>query len=165
MRHQKRIQRQPDEYDRIVAIDPGRVNLVAALDSSTHKTGRLTRKEYYPKGRINRLNEKTTLWEIPLRGVVSALSKTSIRTSSPSPTYAYRQVIAHNSRTPRASHPRTLLVHHLYKVRVSGRQCGTQHPSRFQDRCSWTRLSARPSIWSTTTSHANAVEIAGGRKK
>jgi hypothetical protein len=95
-RHQKRIQRQPDEYRRIVSIDPGRVNLVTALDSSTHKIRTLTRKEYYSKARINRLNKKTSLWEIPLRGVVSALSKTSIRTSSPSLTYAYRQVIVRN---------------------------------------------------------------------
>jgi len=96
-RHQKRIQRQqPDDYRRIVSIDPGRVNLVTALDSSTHKIRTLTRNEYYSKARINRLNKKTALWEIPLRGVVSSLSKTSIRTSSPSLTYAYRQVIVRN---------------------------------------------------------------------
>jgi hypothetical protein len=95
-RHQKRIQRQPDKYKRIIAIDPGRVNLVTALDSSTHKIRTLTRNEYYSKARINRLNQKTALWEIPLRGVVSAWSKTSIRTSSPSLTYAYRQVIVRN---------------------------------------------------------------------
>ena len=95
-RHQKRIQRQPDEYNRIISIDPGRVNLVTALDSSTHKIRTLTRNEYYSKARINRLNKKTALWEIPLRGVVSSLSKTSIRTSSPSLTYAYRQVIVRN---------------------------------------------------------------------
>jgi len=95
-RHQKRIQRQPDTYKRIVAIDPGRVNLVTALDSSTHKIRTLTRKEYYSNARINRLNKMTSLWEIPLRGVVSALSKTCIRTSSPSLTYAYRQVIVRN---------------------------------------------------------------------
>eukprot|EP00624_Nannochloropsis_granulata_P001739 evm.model.NODE_18525_length_10442_cov_17.100555.1 len=95
-RHQKRIQGRPDEYIHIVAIDPGRVNLVAALDSSIHKTGRLTRGKYYSKAGINRQNEKTTLWEIPLRGVVSALSKTSIHTSSPSLTCAYRKVIVRN---------------------------------------------------------------------
>ena len=95
-RHQKRIQGRPDDYNHIVAIDPGRVNLVTAFDSSTQKVRRLTRNEYYSKAGINRLNEKTTLWEIPLRGVVSALSKTSIRTSSPSLTYAYREVIVRN---------------------------------------------------------------------
>ena len=95
-RHQKRIQQQPDKYKRIVAIDPGRVNLVTALDSSTHKLRTLTRKEYYTTARINRLNKKTTLWEIPLRGVISALSKTSIRTSSPCLVYAYRRVIVRN---------------------------------------------------------------------
>ena len=95
-RHQRRTQRQPDKYKRIVAIDPGRTNLVAALDSSTSKVHTLTRGEYYKKARIVRLQQKIRTWELPLRGVVSALAETSIRTSSASLAYAYRQVLGRN---------------------------------------------------------------------
>ena len=95
-KHQKRTKKQPNKFKRIVAIDPGRTNLVTALDSSTSKLRTLTRGEYYKKARILRLQQKTRTWELPLRGVVSAWAKTSIRTSSPSHAYAYRQVLVRN---------------------------------------------------------------------
>ena len=95
-KHQKRIKQQPHAFRRIVAIDPGRTNLVTALDSSTSKLRTLTRGEYYKKARIHRLQKKTRAWELPLRGVVSAWANTSIRTSSPSLAYAYRQVVVRN---------------------------------------------------------------------
>ncbi|KAM3571918.1 hypothetical protein VYU27_006047 [Nannochloropsis oceanica] len=44
---------QPVRSRRIVAIDPGRVNLVTALDSQTGKIKTLTRHSYYEKRRIN----------------------------------------------------------------------------------------------------------------
>lgn len=95
-KHHKRTKQKSHAFKRIVAIDPGRTNLVTALDSSTSKLHTLTRGEYYQKARILRLQHKTRTWELSLRGVVSAWSKASIRTSSPSLAYAYRQVLVRN---------------------------------------------------------------------
>ena len=46
-KHQKRVKQPPHTFKRIVAIDPGRTNLVTALDSSTSKLRTLTCGEYY----------------------------------------------------------------------------------------------------------------------
>ena len=99
--HQKRLRLkqgkpQPDEGPRTVAIDPGRVNFVTALDSQTGKTKTLTRGGYYVKGRIKKLSRKTAGWEIPLRDVKPALSLNSMRTCFPRLTSAYRQVNVRN---------------------------------------------------------------------
>jgi hypothetical protein len=94
-RHQKRLRHkqeklQPDGGPGIVAIDPGRVNLLTAQDSQTGKTKTLTRGEYNVKGRIKKLNRKTAGWEVPLRDVNSTLSLTSMRTCCPRLTSACR---------------------------------------------------------------------------
>ncbi len=95
-RHRKRTRKQPAKYKRVIAIDPGRTNLVTALDSQTQRTKTLTRNEYYKRARIHRFKDKVGCWELPLRGVVAALSKTSVRTSSEALSYAYRQVLVRN---------------------------------------------------------------------
>ena len=48
------------------------------------------------KRRIKKLSRKTAGWEIPLRGVNSVLSLTSMRTCCPRLTSAYRQAIVPN---------------------------------------------------------------------
>ncbi|KAM3576321.1 hypothetical protein VYU27_001852 [Nannochloropsis oceanica] len=57
-RQQKWEYPQQDGDPRIVAIDPGGVNLVTALDSRTGKIKKLTRNEYDEKGWINECNGK-----------------------------------------------------------------------------------------------------------
>lgn len=56
---------------RIVAINPGRVNLVTALDSQTGKINTLTRRVFYVKGRIKECNRKVGSWEVALGDINS----------------------------------------------------------------------------------------------
>lgn len=91
---QRHITRQASA--RVIAIDPGRSNLVTALDSATSRITTLTRREYYQRAGIFESNAKVARWELPLRGVVASLSKTSVRTSSARLTYEYRQTIVRN---------------------------------------------------------------------
>lgn len=81
---------------RIIAIDPGRSNLVTAFDSATSKTMTLTRRTYYQQSGINKANKKVAKWELPLQGIVTSLSKTSIRTSCARVAHEYRQTIIRN---------------------------------------------------------------------
>lgn len=99
-KHAKRVrqrrQRQTSTSSRVIAIDPGRSNLVTALDSSTSKTKTLTRRDYYHRAGIKRATAKVALWEFELLGVGTSLAKTAIRTTSARLSYEYRQVIIRN---------------------------------------------------------------------
>lgn len=100
-KHAKRLrQRQHASHQnlapRVIAIDPGRSNLVTALDSATSRVTTLTRREYYGRAGIAKAKVRVAHWELPLRGVVASLTKTSVRTSSARMTYAYRQILVRN---------------------------------------------------------------------
>ena len=98
-KHTKRLrQRQAAQQAsaRVIAIDPGRSNLVTAFDSANSRITTLTRRAYYHKAGIAKATTKVAQWELPLRGVVASLSKTSIRTSSARLAYEYRQIIVRN---------------------------------------------------------------------
>jgi len=71
---------QPVRERRIVAIDPGRVNLVTALDSQTGKIKTLTRRAYYGKRRINECKRKFSFWEDALGDINAAFSRTTMKT-------------------------------------------------------------------------------------
>ena len=81
---------------RVIAIDPGRSNLVTAFDSATSRITTLTRREYYQRAGITKANAKVANWELPLQGITASLAKTSIRTSSSRLAYEYRQVLVRN---------------------------------------------------------------------
>ncbi|KAM3571160.1 hypothetical protein VYU27_006804 [Nannochloropsis oceanica] len=69
---------QPVRERRIVAIDPGRVNLITALDLHTGKIKTLTRRAYYEKGRINECKRKFSSWEDALGDINAAFSRTTM---------------------------------------------------------------------------------------
>lgn len=98
--HAKRVrqrrQRQASSSSRVIAIDPGRSNLVTALDSSTSKTKTLTRRDYYHRSGIKRANAKVAAWELEVLGVGAILARTAIRTTSARLAYEYRQVVIRN---------------------------------------------------------------------
>jgi transposase len=95
-RYKQRKQQGGSSSTRIIAIDPGRNNLVMAFDSATSSTRKLTRKTYYQRAGINKATRKIANCELPLHGVNSKLSKASIRTSSARLSYEYRQTIIKN---------------------------------------------------------------------
>lgn len=98
-KHAKRLrQRQAAQQAsaRVIAIDPGRNNLVTAFDSVTSRITTLTRRAYYQRAGISKATTKVAHWELPLRGIVASFRKTSIRTSSARLAYQYRQVLVRN---------------------------------------------------------------------
>ncbi|KAM3572617.1 hypothetical protein VYU27_005360, partial [Nannochloropsis oceanica] len=84
---------QPVRERRIVAIDPGRVNLVTALDSQTGKIKTLTCRAYYEKGRINECKRKFNSWEDALGDINAAFSRTTMKSCCPDLRSAYRELI------------------------------------------------------------------------
>ena len=85
-----------DTSVRTISIDPGRSNLVMARDSQTQKYTKLTRRGYRKAVGFDKFQERSAFREIPLRGIVASLSKTSIRTCNRVKTYMYRQTIIRN---------------------------------------------------------------------
>ena len=82
---------------RVIGIDPGRVNMVAAVemvDGRVVRHATLTRGVHYQglKGSIAR----RTRWDVPLLGVFSRLAKGSVRTTCPVKSFEYRRAILDN---------------------------------------------------------------------
>ena len=68
--------------ERVIAIDPGRVNLVYAIEDDGETIHKLTKKTYYAKSGINTLKRKTSVWEKRIRHEEKIFSEFSPRTSS-----------------------------------------------------------------------------------
>ena len=75
---------------RVIAIDPGRSNLVTAYDSFFEKYYTLTRKEYY--GAFRGSMEKIKTWEAKLSPIYEEMSKFSLKTMDAAKCNGYRKV-------------------------------------------------------------------------
>lgn len=68
--------------DRVVAVDPGRVNIfygVEKLDNGNIKEHVLTRKQYYNDSGINNANQQVKKWTKSIQGELKVLSKVSTK--------------------------------------------------------------------------------------
>jgi hypothetical protein len=68
--------------DRVVAVDPGRVNIfygVEKLDNGNIKEHVLTRKQYYNDSGINNANQQVKQWTKSIQGELKVLSKVSTK--------------------------------------------------------------------------------------
>ena len=68
-KHSKRLRQRHTARQasaRVIAIDPGRSNLVTALDSATSRITTLTRREYYQRAGITKANAKVSHWDLLL---------------------------------------------------------------------------------------------------
>jgi hypothetical protein len=75
---------------RIIAIDPGRTNMVTAYDSYFNKYHTLTRKEYY--GAFSGSTRKLQGWEDKLQPVHEEMSEYSLRSADVAKCQGYRNV-------------------------------------------------------------------------
>ena len=72
--------------ERVIAIDPGRVNIVYAeekLENGSFKSYKLTRGEYYERCGMIRRNRKTAKWEKTIREEELTYSRHSPKTTDP----------------------------------------------------------------------------------
>ena len=79
-----------DNMERVIAIDPGRVNIIAAYDPVYDQFYTFSRRSYYQP--IKKSLEKIKIWEAHLQGVFNELSMYSLRTSDRDMCIGYRRV-------------------------------------------------------------------------
>jgi hypothetical protein len=78
------------DAERVIAIDPGRTNLVTAYDSYFDTYHTLTRKEYY--GTFRGSTRKLGIWERTLQPVHEEMSEYSLRSADEAKCEGYRNV-------------------------------------------------------------------------
>ena len=90
---QKKKEHDQEQDQRVIAIDPGRVNLIMAYDTEQKKYYRLTRQYYYRatgmKALIKRKNEEN----LRLKGVYEAMSRTPTKSIREKDWYNYQQIV------------------------------------------------------------------------
>ena len=74
----KRRKRNQDNQ-RVIAIDPGRSNLITAYDDGTEKFYRLTRKQYYKSSGMLRRTKRAHRRNLKCKEIYEAMSKTPTR--------------------------------------------------------------------------------------
>lgn len=96
-RAKKHKKDESDLMERVIGIDPGRVNMVSGVEMEGDACVRhftLTRGTHYQgiRGSIQR----RALWDIPLHGVFQRLARGSLRSSCPVKNFEYRRAILDN---------------------------------------------------------------------
>lgn len=66
--------------DNVIAIDPGRTNLIYGIENKTNKIHKLTRKQYYHEIKSNQRNKKARKWNKEISHELTIMSKVSIKT-------------------------------------------------------------------------------------
>ena len=82
----------PDNPQRIIGIDPGRVNIQFGVDSDG-KEYKLTRKQYYQQSGMIKNKKKVEKWNLKNKAVLEELSKNSPKTDNLS---NYLEVVSEN---------------------------------------------------------------------
>jgi len=85
-----------DQKTRVIAIDPGRVNLVMAYDCSEDRYYRLTRGYYYRATGMKALVRKNNLMNLQWKGVFESMSRAPTKSILESDWYRYQQIIRRN---------------------------------------------------------------------
>jgi hypothetical protein len=81
---------------RVVTIDPGRVNLIMAYDTSNGKYHRLIRNYYYRACGMKRLVKKLNERNLKRKGIYDAMSRSPTKSIREEDWYAYQLVITRN---------------------------------------------------------------------
>lgn len=95
-RRRYRARRRMSSEERVIAIDPGRTNLITAYDTYTGSYKTLSRGGYRQAIGFAVRQKNAVLREAPLHGINQSLSRTSMRTSNRLKMYSYRQVLIRN---------------------------------------------------------------------
>ena len=82
--------------ERVIAIDPGRSNLIYAYDTQYGEYHRLSRQQYYRDAGMKNRIRRECLRHIKLQGVYQSMSKSPAKSMSDLDWYQYQQVIVRN---------------------------------------------------------------------
>lgn len=92
----RRRERQRKKSQRIIAVDPGRSNIIYAYDPEAEEYFRLTRQEYYRASGMKNRIRREHLRHHGLQGIYAAMSKTPSRSILEADWYQYQQTIVRN---------------------------------------------------------------------
>ena len=81
-------------YQKVIAIDPGRSNIITAYDTSNESYYRLTRQQYYRCSGMKRRVARQHLRRIPLQGVYQAMSNAPVRSIRGADWFRYQEIVA-----------------------------------------------------------------------
>ena len=71
------------ETDRVIAIDPGRVNIFYGVENKTNKIYKLTRRQYYKESGTDKAQHQSEIWQESIKQESILLSTVSIKGSNP----------------------------------------------------------------------------------
>ncbi len=89
----RRYKQQHNTVQRVIAIDPGRANLITAYDTESEEYFRLSRGEYYSSSGMNSRLKRVQARMLHLKGLYEAMSKTPTRSASERDWYLYQQLL------------------------------------------------------------------------
>lgn len=96
-RRKKRKQRErrykQKETQRVIAIDPGRANLIMAYDTEQEKYYRLTRGYYYRSTGVKSLTRRINKENLQMKGVYESMSKTPTKTIRERDWWEYQMIV------------------------------------------------------------------------
>lgn len=71
------------DTDRVIAIDPGRVNIFYGVENKTNKIYKLTRRQYYKESGTDKAQHQSEIWQESIKQESILLSTVSIKGSNP----------------------------------------------------------------------------------
>ena len=92
-RRRRNERKKQNTGERVIAIDPGRVNLIMAYDTEQDKYFRLTRGYYYRATGMKALTKRKNKENLKLKGVYEAMSRTPTKSIKEKDWYDYQQIV------------------------------------------------------------------------
>jgi hypothetical protein len=89
----KRKIQKAKKNQRIISIDPGRVNIITAYDEEKNRYYTLTRKYYYRACGMKSIVIKNNHRNLQMKGILETMSKTPTKSINDSDWYRYQQLI------------------------------------------------------------------------
>jgi len=90
----KKTRKKNESPRRVIAIDPGRVNLITAYDTVNDTYHKLTRGYYYRATGMKARNKRANLRNLEMKGIYDAMSKTPTRSINETDWYNYQKLVA-----------------------------------------------------------------------
>ena len=119
----RRCKNNKKAIDRVIAIDPGRANLITAYDTESQDFYRLSRPQYYRSSGMNKCNSKAQRRHLKLKGVYEAMSKTSTKSINDFDWYQYQQVLSRNYDKLWSVHTSTVRRQDAFRVSCLKERC------------------------------------------
>lgn len=117
---------------RVIAIDPGRTNIIYGVDMSSNKTYKLTRKQYYRETGMTKRFKHVQHCMLPIQPIHKKLTQIPIRSISDKNWYEYQQTITRHYEKLWAVKSRKTLLRYDFRVYTLKQKALDRFLSSFQ---------------------------------